>query len=37
MAEPIATVIISGQQKFEIENGLNPVAIEINNGRILNI
>ena len=37
MAEPIETVIISGQQKFEIENGLNPVEIEINDDRILNI
>ena len=37
MAEPIETVIIRGQQKFEIENGLNPVEIEINNDRILNI
>ena len=36
-AEPIETVIISGQQKFEIENGLNPVEIEINDDRILNI
>ena len=37
MAEPIETVIIRWLQKFEIENGLNPVEIEINNDRILNI
>ena len=35
MAEPIETVIIQGQQKFDIEN--NPVEIEINDDRILNI
>ena len=34
MAEPIETVIIRRQQKFEIENGLNPVEIEINNDKI---
>ena len=37
MAEPIETVIIQGQQKFDIENGFNPVEIEINDDRILNI
>ena len=37
MAEPIETLIIRGQKKIEIENGLNPVEIEINDDRILNI
>ena len=37
MAKPIETVIVRGQQKFEIENKLNPVEIEINNDRALNI
>ena len=37
MAEPIETVIIRGQKKFEIENALNPVEIEINNDRTLDI
>ena len=37
IAEPIEAVIIRGQQKFEIENGLNPVEVEINDDRILNI
>ena len=30
MVEPVETVIVKGQQKFEIENKLNPVEIEIN-------
>ena len=37
MTEPIETVIIRAQKKFEMENGLNPVEIEINDDRILNI
>ena len=37
MAKPIETVIIHGQQKFEIENGLNAVEIEINDNKFLNI
>ena len=37
MAKPIETVIIHGQQKFEIENGLNAVEIEINDDKFLNI
>ena len=37
MAEPGATVIVTGQQKFEIENKLNPVEIEINEDRVLNM
>ena len=37
MAEPIEIIIIREQQKFEIENKLNPVEIQINDVRILNI
>ena len=37
MNEPVETVIINGQQKFDLHNVLNPVQIEINNERILNI
>ena len=37
MTEPIETVIVRIQQKFEIENKLNPFEIEINNDRVLNI
>ena len=37
MVEPIETVIVKGQQNFETENKLNPVEIEINNGRALSM
>ena len=37
MAEPIESVIIRGQQKFELNDILNPVKIEINDHRILYI
>ena len=37
MAETIEIVIIREQQKFEIENELNTVEIQINDVRILNI
>ena len=37
MAEPIETVIIRAQQNFEIAGGLNPVQIEIEDNRVLNI
>ena len=37
MTEPIETVIIRAQQNFEIAAGLNPVQIEIDDDRILNI
>ena len=37
MSEPIETVIIRGQQKFDLHDVLNPVQIEINDDRILNI
>ena len=36
MAEPIETITVRGQQKFEIENKLSPVEIEINDDRVLN-
>ena len=37
MAKPIETIIIHRQQKFEIENGLNAVEIEINDDKVVNI
>ena len=37
MPEPIEPVIICAQQSFEITGGLNPVQIEINDDRVLNI
>ena len=37
MAELIESVIIQGQQKFELNDILNPVETEINDDRILNI
>ena len=37
MAEPVVTVIVKGQQKFEIKNKQNPVEIEINEDRVLNM
>ena len=37
MTEPIETVIICAQQNFEIAGGLNPVQIEIEDDRVLNI
>ena len=36
MAEKIESVIISGQQKFNLHDDLNPVQIEITDDRILN-
>ena len=36
MNEPIETVIVRGQQKFDLHDILNPVEIEINDDRILN-
>ena len=35
--EPIETVIICAQQSFEIDDGLNPVQIELDDDRVLNI
>ena len=37
MNEPIETVIIRGQRNFDFHDVLNPVQIEINDDRILNI
>ena len=37
MLEPIETVIIRVQQKFEVAESLNPVQIEIEGGRVLNM
>ena len=37
MGEPIETVLIRGQQSFEIAGGLNPVQIEIDDDRTINI
>ena len=37
MKEPIETVIIRGQRNFDFHDVLNPVQIEINDDRILNI
>ena len=37
MAEPIEIAIICAQQNFEIAGGLNPVQIEIEDDRVLNI
>ena len=37
MTEPIQSVIVGGQQKFDFHDILNSVEIEINDDRILNI
>ena len=37
MNEPIETVIVRGQQKFDLHDILNPMKIKINNDRISNI
>ena len=37
MNEPIETVIIRGQQQFDLYEVLNPVQIQINDDRILNM
>ena len=37
MTKPIEMVIIRAQQSFEIAGGLNPVQIEIEDDRVLNI
>ena len=36
MNEPMEIVIVRGQQKFDLHDILNPIEIEINDGRILN-
>ena len=37
MAQPIETIIVRAQQNFEIAGGLNPVQIEIEDDRVINI
>ena len=37
MAEPNETVIIHAQQNFQIAGGLNPVRIETEDDRVLNM
>ena len=37
MSQPIETVIIRAQQNFDVAGGLNPVQIEIEDDRIINI
>ena len=37
MQEPIEMIIIQAQQNFEIAGGLNPVQIETEDDRVLNI
>ena len=37
MNEPIETLIVRSQQKFDLQDILNPIEIEINDDRILNI
>ena len=37
MREPIETVIVRGQQKFDLYDVLNPIQIQINDDMILNI
>ena len=36
MQEPTETIIIHGQQNFEIAGGLNPIQIEIEDDRVIN-
>ena len=36
MNEPIETVIVRGQEKFDLHDIVNPIEIEINDDRILN-
>ena len=37
MQEPIETIIIRAQQNFEIVGGLNPIQIEIEDDRVVNM
>ena len=37
MNEPIETIIIRGQQKFDLHDVLNPIQIKIDDDQILNI
>ena len=37
MSQPIETIVIRVQQNFEIAGGLNPIQIEIEDHRVINI
>ena len=37
MSQPIETIVIRVQQNFEIAGGLNPIQIEIEDDRVINI
>ena len=37
MSEPIETIIIRAQQDFDVDGGLNPIQIEINDDNIINL
>ena len=37
MSEPIETIIVKPQQDFDVVGSLNPIQIEINDDRVLNI
>ena len=37
MREPIETIIVRGQQNFDVDGGLNPIEIEIKDDRIINL
>ena len=37
MSEPTESVIIQAQQNFDIDGGLNPLKIELEDDRIINI
>ena len=36
MSEPIETIILRAQQNFDVDGGLNPIQIEIEDDRIIN-
>ena len=37
MSQPIEPIVIRAQQNFEIAGGLNPIQIEIEDDRVINI
>ena len=37
MSQPTETIVIRAQQNFEIAGGLNPIQIEIEDDRVINI
>ena len=37
MSEPTESIIIHVQQNFDVDGGLNPVKIELEDSRIINI